>query len=299
MQHLILILIIFLTAITGTGCAIKPVKPWKKIYWRKRNCNLHRILWRPIWTNIFISAKKPPAVAPVSAEAASGPKQTRGKDETKTVVDFLFGVTQILDRQSLLQLNYNIGTRNGYLTDPYKILSVVDDNSGLIVNTDPYRFEARLDDRLSQSVYAKYVHQFTEGVIYLTYRYFWDDWDITPHTIDIRYRYELGSGQYLQPHALYYVQSEAAFYKAYLLNSEAGNTQTASADYRLGNLTTTTLGLLYGLELSNQSEFTISVEVMQQSGKEPAKFAALDNQILFPDVDAVIVQAGYSFYFYN
>lgn len=108
----------------------------------------------------------------LSAMPASGPKQTSGKDDTKTVVDFLIGVTQILDRQSLLQLNYNIVSRSGYLTDPYKILSVVDDNTGLLVNTNPYRFEARPNDRVSQSVYAKYVHQFTEDVIYLTYRYF-------------------------------------------------------------------------------------------------------------------------------
>lgn len=81
------------------------------------------------------------------------------------------------------------------------------------------------------------------------------------------------------------------------MNSEAGNTQTASADYRLGDLTTTTLGLLYGAELGKQSEFTIAAEFVQQSGTEPAKFGALDNQILFPDVDAIIVQAGYRFNF--
>ncbi|MCI0505605.1 MAG: DUF3570 domain-containing protein [Gammaproteobacteria bacterium] len=227
----------------------------------------------------------------------SGAKQVSDTNETKTVVDFLFGITQVLSRKSLLQLNYTIGSNNGYLTDPYKILSVIDSNSGEIIATDPYRFEARPDNRLSQSVYAKYNHQFNEDVIYLTYRFFWDDWGINSHTVDLRYRFELGGGHYLQPHARYYVQSKAEFYKPYLLDSEAGTTQAASADYRLGDMTTTTLGLAYGIEFSQKSEFTIRAEVMKQSGDEPAKFGALNDQILFPDVDAIIVQAGYSFQF--
>ena len=225
-----------------------------------------------------------------------GKKQISGEDDTKTVIDLLLGITQVLDRKSLLQFNYTIGTNNGYLTDPYKILSVVD-NSGTIVGTDPYLFENRPDSRLSQSLYVKYVHQFTEDVIYLTYRYFWDDWDITSHTFDLRYRFELGGGHYLQPHARYYLQSKADFYKAYLRDTEVNTTQITSADYRLGDMTTTTLGLLYGLEISEKSEFTIRAEVMRQSGDEPDKFGVLNNQVLFPDVDAIIVQAGYSFHF--
>ncbi|MEJ2179323.1 MAG: DUF3570 domain-containing protein [Gammaproteobacteria bacterium] len=225
-----------------------------------------------------------------------GNKQTTGANDTKTAVDLLFGVTQVLDRKSLLQVNYTLSSNNGYMTDPYKILSVVD-SGGVIVNTNPYLYENRPDNRLSQSLYAKYVHQFNEDVIYLSYRYFWDDWDITAHTIDLRYRYELGGGHYLQPHARYSIQSKANFYNAYLLDTDVATTQTASADYRLGDMTTTTLGLLYGLVFTEKSEFTIRAEVMQQSGDEPYKFGALDNQILFPDVDAIIFQAGYSFHF--
>ena len=228
-----------------------------------------------------------------------GKKQISSEDETKTVIDLLFGLTQVLDRKSLLQFNYSIGTNNGYLTDPYKILSVVDSNTGLAVGPDPYvyLFEKRPDSRLSQSLYTKYIHQFNEDVIYLTYRYFWDDWDITSHTFDLRYRYELGGGHYLQPHARYYIQSKADFYKAFLRDTEVSTTTIASADYRLGDMTTTTLGLLYGFQYSEKAEFTIRAEVMKQSGDEPDKFGALNNQILFPDVNAIIVQAGYSFHF--
>ena len=233
-------------------------------------------------------------------------KTTQSSSETKTVVDLLFGVTQVLNRQSLLQVNYSIGRNSGYLTDPYKLLSVIDDNAasgsyGEIINqgaTDgySYRHEARPDKRLSQSVYTRFIHQFTDNVIYLTYRYFWDDWDINSHTFDFRYRFELGSGHYLQPHLRYYLQSKADFYRPFLADSEDENVQEASADYRLGELTTTTIGLLYGIELSGTQEFVIRAELMnQQVGEPDNKFGALNAQDLSTDLNAYILQLGYSF----
>ena len=235
-------------------------------------------------------------------------KQTEGSSENKTVVDFLFGVTQILSRKSLLQVNYTIGSNNGYLTDPYKLLSVIDDNPGNVatygeiinqgINGDgySYRHENRPDSRLSQSIYAKYVHQFNEDVINFSYRYFFDDWGITSHTFDVRYRFELGGGHYLQPHVRYYTQSEADFYKPFLLDSEDEGITEASADYRLGELVTTTFGLLYGVEFSQTHEFTIRAELMNQSVDEPNnKFGALNGQDLSTDLNAYILQLGYTF----
>jgi len=234
-------------------------------------------------------------------------KKTQGSSETKTVVDLLFGVTQVLDRQSLLQINYSIGSNKGYLTDPYKLLSIIDDDplnaipDGQIINpgnTDgpSYRHENRPDSRLSQSIYAKFIHQFTEDVVYLIYRYFWDDWNITSHTVDFRYRFELGNGHYLQPHLRYYIQSGADFYKSYLLDSEDDSIRNASPDYRLGELTTTTVGLLYGIEISQSHEIIIRAELMNQTADEPDnKIGVLNNQDLSTDLDAYILQLGYSF----
>lgn len=233
-------------------------------------------------------------------------KQTEGSSENKTVVDLLFGVTQILSRHSLLQLNYSIGSNSGYLTDPYKLLSVIDDNQastdyGEIINQGladgySYRHENRPDSRLSQSLYAKYVHQFTEDVINISYRYFWDDWGIKSHTIDGRYRFEIGGGHYLQPHLRYYTQSAADFYKPFLLDSEDEGVTEASADYRLGDLVTTTIGLLYGVEFNKNHEFTIRAELMNQKVDEPSnKFGALNSLDLSTDLDAYILQLGYSF----
>ncbi len=62
----------------------------------------------------------------------------------------------------------------------------------------------------------------------------------------------------------------------------------ASADYRLADLSTTTLGLKYGMELDDGAEFSVRAEMMKQQSEGDAPF---------PDVDAVILQFNYSFLF--
>lgn len=214
-------------------------------------------------------------------------KSTLGNSDDKTVADFLIGVTQVIDRKTLMQFNYTYGMDDGYLTDPYKILSVVDGpDSTTLRGTDPYLYEKRPDSRARNALYWKTVHQFDEDVINFSYRYYWDDWGITSHTLDARYRYELSGGQYLMPHARYYLQDKADFYNYKLTD---GNTpQYASADYRLADLSTTTLGLKYGFRLANDSEFSVRAELMKQQSEGNAPF---------PDVDAVILQLNYSFLF--
>jgi hypothetical protein len=224
--------------------------------------------------------------------------------ETKNVSDFLFGITQIISRQTITQINYSIGQSSGYLTDPYKLLTVVDPVTGDLVpavdpnNTWRYLYEKRPDTRTRQSLYWKINHQFTDDVVYLTYRYYWDDWDVKSHTVDLRYRFELGKHQYVQPHARYYQQTAANFHRYYLMDGEP-LPQYASADYRLGDMTTTTLGLLYGVELDKHSEFNFRAESMKQSGDSyPAEAVGkLRDYNLFPDVTAIILQASYNYKF--
>lgn len=213
-------------------------------------------------------------------------KSSIGSTDDKTVMDLLFGVTQVIDRNTLMQFNFSYGQDDGYLTDPYKILSVVD-NTGVIRGTDPYLYEKRPDSRSRQAFYWKTVHQFNEDVLNASYRYYWDDWGISSHTIDVKYRSELGGGHYLQPRVRYYLQDKADFYY-YSLTDGQPLPQYASADYRLADMSTTTLGLKYGVELGDNSEFSIRAEMMKQKSEGDAPFE---------DVDANILVLSYSFLF--
>ncbi|MDR9436756.1 MAG: DUF3570 domain-containing protein [Thiohalophilus sp.] len=213
-------------------------------------------------------------------------KSTLGSSDDKTVADFLIGVTQVIDRKTLMQFNYTYGMDDGYLTDPYKILSVVTGPSSETLAGTPYLYENRPDSRARNALYWKTVHQFNEDVINFSYRYYWDDWGITSHTLDARYRFEMGGGHYLMPHARYYLQDKADFYNYKLVDGNIP--QYASADYRLADLSTTTLGLKYGIQLANDSEFSVRAEMMTQQSEGDAPF---------PDVDAMILQLNYSFLF--
>lgn len=218
--------------------------------------------------------------APVTAT----PKTSSGATDTKSVADLLLGVTQVINRSTLMQFNFTYGNDSGYLTDPYKILTVLDGAGNL--SATPYKFEKRPDSRTRTALYWKTMHQFTEDVLDISYRYYTDDWGIDSHTIDARYRTEMGGGHYLQPHVRYYTQGKADFYHYNL--TEGSIPGYASADYRLGELSTTTFGLKYGVELDKQSEFSVRAEVMKQKGEggDPV-----------PDVDAIIVQVSYSLLF--
>jgi hypothetical protein len=245
----------------------------------------------------------PDPFTPMSATVVNGEGEGEGggPSKSKTVQQYMLGVTQVLGRNTLMQLNYSYGHSSGYLTDPYKILSVLaNDGSGNLrtpASGDlPYVYEKRPDSRTFQTVYWKGIHQFGEDVLTLAYRYGWDDWGINSNTYDVRYRWELGNGHYLQPHFRHYQQSAADFYRQTILDSELPTLNYASADSRLGELTTKTVGLKYGIAFDKDSEVNLRVEYMHQTGKTRAQDAVgkLQNLDLFPENKAAIIQLGIS-----
>ena len=228
----------------------------------------------------------------------------RGED--KTVVDLLVGVTQVLGRHSLLRLNYSLSDSSGYLTDPYKILSVVDPVSGDLVTRTPapgtegpggvYLFESRPDSRRRQGLYAEYRQDFGGRVLQLGYRYSTDDWQVDSHTLDARLRVPVGAASYLEPHLRYYTQTAASFYR-YSLTQGEPLPQFATADARLGEMSAGTVGLKFGHQTAGGNEWSARLEFYRQSSKVPTG-QLIGNQIgnvQLPDFDAVILQFGYRF----
>lgn len=237
---------------------------------------------------------------------AGSDQQWVGSSDDKTATDFMIGVTQILTRKTLVQMNFTHGMSSGYHNDYFKVISVVNPDGTLTSapwaasGTDnlPYLFEQRPDSRSKDIIFLRGVHHLTEDVIHLSYRYFTDDWGINSNTLDFRYQYQLTPRQYLAPHIRYYTQTKADFYVHDLVQgtdvdaSGNVNLQHASSDYRVGAFDSTTLGLSYGLQVTKNSQFTVRGELMQQK---------IDNSEVprpgedIPDLSAIILQAGYSF----
>jgi hypothetical protein len=227
-----------------------------------------------------------------------------GSSDTKTIADFLIGVTQVVSRNTLIELNYSYGVSDGYLTDPFKIVTVVDSTglpaTGGFFDTAatgnlPYVYENRPDSRQRNNLFFRVAHHLTQDVIHFSYRYFWDDWGISSNTFDLKYRFEMGRS-YLQPRVRYYMQEAADFYVHDLeLGTDVAADGTVlltevSSDSRLMKLTGTTLGLKYGYALGKNSELSLRGEFMNQTFDDGNVIAGEET----PDLSAVILNVGYS-----
>lgn len=223
-------------------------------------------------------------------------------DDSKILTDVMFGVTQVINRNTLMQFNYGLSQSDGYHTDPYKFLSVIDDNAGANyggnykVNGDnQYVYEKRPDSRLKQTLYWQTKYQLNNNdIIDLSYRFMWDDWGVTSHTLEGKYRFRFDN-QYLEPQVRLYQQSAADFYQRYLTSSNYLSQDYASADYRLGDMTAYTLGLKYGYTFEDESEAYGKLALYHQESSGDEGFGKLKQQDLYPSMDAVMVTVGYRF----
>ena len=235
-----------------------------------------------------------------------GNQPNRLGDQDKDVLDMVLGVSQVISKNLLLQANYSYSKSDGYLNNPYKVLSLVDPVTGDTIPRSPapgvqgpsheYRFEGRPDERTQHSLYTQAKYYMSGKVLDASYRFMTDDWEIDSHTLDLRYRIPIGESTYIEPHVRYYTQTEAEFYRL-SLDSSAALPQFASSDYRLGNFDAITAGLKYGWTTRNDNEMSVRVEWYTQSGTVPAgqligNQAARDN---YPDLNALIVQFSYRF----
>lgn len=177
------------------------------------------------------------------------------KEKNKSEYDILLGVTQVVTRSTLLQANYVVNVKSGYLTDPYKMVAFLENIDLSPRNIDPYYFEKRPDSRLSHIVYFNVLQSIDENVLKVSYRYFDDDWGIRSHSTEAKYLINLGEDTSIQFKYRYHTQSAAYFYHYFLVHgpypgvesrdvtTDPAELKYISADYRLGNLKSHAVGV--------------------------------------------------------
>lgn len=212
----------------------------------------------------------------------------------KRVRSGMVGLSRILTRRLMLGVDLTRTVEKGYLTDPYKVVSVVDPVTGAPVGQ---LTEGRPTTRDRRDVYASGVYHFTRDIGYASYRRYWDDWGVNSHTVDLRVRHELENHAFFQPHVRYYFQSRASFYRAGLVQGDP-LPRYASNDERLGDLRTLTLGATYGWKPANTpGEFTVRGEYIRQWGRgreESGDFGEETQFSLSPPVDIGSLVLTYS-----
>lgn len=219
-----------------------------------------------------------------------------GPSESKDVFDAIVSVNQVVDRNTIVRLNYSFNHSSGYLNDPYKILSVVQSAAA----TDPgapesYVYESRPDSRTKHALYGQVRRYLGGHTLDLSYRYFWDDWGSTSHTVDMFFDWQFRNGHSIQPHVRWYNQSAADIHRYFLVSGEQ-LPQHASADSRLAGFDALTLGLQYSLPLDAVSHLQVTAEYYTQMGDNspPEAFGELRQFDLFPKMKALMFRLGYT-----
>lgn len=216
-----------------------------------------------------------------------------GSDDDKTVTDLILGVTQVINRSTIMQFNYSLNLSDGYLTDPYKLVSVFDQAGGSLQG---YRYEARPDSRTKQAFFWQARHQLAGGdVVDLSYRYQFDDWGMNSHTLEMKYRWDLGQ-HYLEPQLRWYTQSAVDFYQPYATSQQlSSGSKELTADYRLGNFDAWTLSLRYGYQLTAKQEIYTRLSLYQQTSSNFSSATTPASGSDLPKTTAVMMILGYKF----
>jgi len=220
-----------------------------------------------------------------------------GRDRSKTGLQGVIGVTQVLTPDDTLTANLTIGHQSGYLNDPYKLVST----TMLYQDTGTYYTvpENRPRDRNQGSLYLGSNHNFStlDGALETSYRLYHDSWGVTSHTLGLRWLQNFGEHVVLEPSLRYMYQSAADFYH-YNLDAAgvvtrfdatgetgSGSGPYYSSDYRLSRLHTVDLGIKVTWKVMKHLSVDVSYDSYTMRGLD-----SLTPKAVYPD--AHITTAG-------
>jgi len=148
----------------------------------------------------------------------------RVQHEEKNTGSVFGSLAWIIDRSSVLQTGIQLNSEHGFLSDPYKLVTVGDE---LLSDLRP-------DTRTSAAWLVRYRHAFAspDAALHLDYRYAQDSWGVVSHTFEAAWYQSLPSRWELVPGLRYYSQQQARFYAPFFTDPAAHNFY--SSDYRLG-----------------------------------------------------------------
>lgn len=134
-------------------------------------------------------------------------------DEKRVSKEYLFGITQIIDRNSLIQSNVVVTKGQGYFNDPYKLTVT-------FFSDAPFKLSADLrpNQRNQFAWLSRYKRALptTQAVLSAEYRFYRDDWGVRAHTIATSWLQTLNESWKIEAGLRYYSQSQANFYRAEL-----------------------------------------------------------------------------------
>jgi len=213
-------------------------------------------------------------------------------EQIKQVADVLLGVTQVFSKRVIGQFNFSTTLSNGYMNDPYKVVSIVD----ALGRPIDHVYESRPDSRLSQSLYSEFRIKTAAGVLKPSYRFFTNDWGIRSNTFGLSYRIDIGKRSFFEPVVRFYSQTASDFYRLMLKPGE-GLPAYVSSDYRLSAFNSITAGLHMGSRTGNDRvHWQFGVDYYQQIADDDAAGSINAGQVFVnPDLKAIVLRGSFRF----
>jgi len=174
---------------------------------------------------------------------------SRGWDTVKNSLDSSFaedadrqnyrlGLTQVITKDMLLELNYEGITDEGFLNNPYRQVRWYD-KSTLTSGTQSEKYP---NTRTSSAVAIRSLYYLPyRAAISGEYRFFADTWGIDAHDIEFGYSQPLKGGWILDGHYRYYTQTAADFYSDLFPRQDAQN--FLARDKELSTFSNHTIGI--------------------------------------------------------
>ncbi len=178
------------------------------------------------YTNSSINAERDPNAEGVYIDYSS--QTVPGSKSTDTITgereDWAthFGLSQVLNKNAVLDGGFSYTRSSGFLENPYKAPTFVFKDPerapiapgvyqasviNVLENRPGVRNQFTWDMR-----YAQYVSPL-DAALHFDYRYFRDDWGINAHTFDASWDQPVGHGWTVTPRIRYYSQDAADFYR--------------------------------------------------------------------------------------
>ncbi|WP_370230076.1 DUF3570 domain-containing protein [Marinobacter nauticus] len=153
--------------------------------------------------------------------------------------NYQLGLSQVVTRNSLVGLDLEVVTDEGYLQNPYRVNRYINPDNPAEFLTQPEQYP---ETRTSTSVAVRALYYLPyRASIRGEYRYFSDTWGINAHTMELGYVHGLNQHWTLEGSVRYYTQNEADFYSDLF---PFKNSQTHLArDKELSSLSGTTLAV--------------------------------------------------------
>ncbi len=159
--------------------------------------------------------------------------------------NYRFGATQVITRNMVLGLNYELITDEGFLNNPYRSVRFLD-----LGNPSGFSFEPEIypGTRTSNAIGLRSrFHLRGRAAIHGGYRFFTDTWGINAHNIDIGYTRPWKQAFMFDVGYRYYTQNSAEFYNDLFPYAQSQNFLARDKELSTFNSHTMRFGMSYDL----------------------------------------------------